>query len=216
MEEPPSVASPHKRVELVAAECDQPEDTVFMHQRVRRTSVEAARPSACGATLDSARQTLRALRGWRLAGCLGAITVVALLAGLLGGLLPRPTGPAAVGRTPDLTASIVLTLGTRLGTTGEPKRCVLVNGTSPGPLLRVRKGDLVSGAAPPTRGLCSLRHHAAKRPHARRCCAHARSDAHQRAGGLNHAALPRHAPGTATRLCDDLPASGRTLAARRA
>jgi hypothetical protein len=149
--EEPLFASPHKRVELVAAECDQPEDTVFVHQRVRRTPVEAARPSACGVALESAKQTLRALRGWRLAGCLGAITVLALLAGLLGGLLPRPSGPAASARTPDLTATVVLTLGTRLGTTGEPKRCVMVNGTSPGPLLRVRKGDLVSGAALPMR-----------------------------------------------------------------
>lgn len=148
----PAPARSAKRVELVAAECLQPEN-VFTHTRPsRRASVQESAPRSSGRgslfSVATARlsENVGRLHGWRLAACLASITVVALLAGLLGGLLPRHSGHASSLRQPDFVTTLVLRRQLRDGLNGTHKYIIIINGTSPGPLLRVREGDLVSSA----------------------------------------------------------------------
>ena len=143
-----------KRVELVAAECLQPEDTIFTHTRPRRASVQDSVPrssergSLFTATAARLSVSLGRLQGWRLAVCLSTVTVAGLLGGLLGGLLPRHSGQrAAPPRHPDFVTTLVLRRELWQGLNGTRKSVILFNGTLGGPTLRVREGDLVSSAS---------------------------------------------------------------------
>ena len=49
-------------------------------------------------------------------------------------------------RQPDFVTTLVLRRQLRDGLNGTHKYIIIINGTSPGPLLRVREGDLVSSA----------------------------------------------------------------------